>query len=132
MDGFIKLRKKGFDGIVVTHGTYTLEETAYFLYITIRPGVPVVITGVQRNPSLISPDGPLNLIESILVAAHDCSKGLGVLVVFASEIIAAREATKFYRARTDAFKSLESGPIGAVNDGRVVYLKNLLSEIHII
>ncbi|MDI6600772.1 MAG: asparaginase domain-containing protein [Thermoanaerobacteraceae bacterium] len=103
-------QSKGYDVVVITHGTDTLEETAYFLDISLKTNIPIILTGAQRNPSLISSDGPLNLYDSILVASDDQAKEMGVVVVFSSEIVAAREATKFHRTRVDTFKSLEFGP----------------------
>lgn len=124
LNGYIgELKDKGFDGVVITHGTDTMEETAYFLDITLECGIPVVLTGAQRNASLLSTDGPMNLMDSILVASDDAAGEMGVVIVFASDIVAAREATKFHRTRVDTFKSLELGPIGAVNNERVVWLR---------
>lgn len=130
MDHLVRLRnyidqlgEQGYAGVVVTHGTDTMEETAYFLDLTMQSSIPVVLTGAQRNPSLVSSDGPANLLDSILVAADDRAHEMGVLIVFASEIVAAREATKFHRTRVDTFKSLEFGPMGAVNNDRVIWCR---------
>jgi len=125
------LKKRGFDGVVITHGTDTLEETAYFLDLTVGSDIAVVLTGAQRNPSMISSDGPLNLMDSLLVAADDVSKDMGVLVVFSSEIVAAREAMKFHRTRVDTFKSLEFGPLGVVNNNKVIwYRKPIIKDTY--
>jgi L-asparaginase len=124
LNNFIgQLEDKGFSGVVITHGTDTMEETAYFIDITFRGDISVVLTGAQRNPSLISPDGPVNLSDAILTAADDRTHGMGVVIVFASEIIAAREATKFHRSRVDTFKSLEFGPLGVINNDRVIWYR---------
>ena len=120
-----ELEEDGFDGVVITHGTDTMEETAYFLDLTVRVKIPVILTGAQRNPSSISSDVQLNLMDSILVAADDKAAQMGVVIVFSSEIIPAREATKFHRSRVDTFKSLEFGPIGAVSNNRVLWLRQL-------
>jgi L-asparaginase len=116
-----QLEEKGCSGAVITHGTDTMEETAYFLDITYRGGIPVVLTGAQRNPSLISPDGPVNMADAILTAADGKAHSMGVVIVFASEIIPAREASKLHRSRVDTFKSLEFGPIGTINNDRVTW-----------
>ncbi|HQD41789.1 MAG TPA: asparaginase [Bacillota bacterium] len=124
LKSYIKqLEEQGYAGVVITHGTDTMEETAYFLDLTLQSSIPVVLTGAQRNPSLVSSDGPANLLDSILVAADDRAHEMGVLIVFASEIVAAREATKFHRTRVDTFKSLEFGPLGAVNNDRVIWYR---------
>ncbi len=123
------LKKEGFEGVVITHGTDTMEETAYFLDLTMDNEIAVVLTGAQRNPSLISSDGPVNLMDAIFTAADGETPDMGVVITFASEIVAAREATKFHRTRVDTFKSLEFGPLGAVNNDRVVwYRRPLIKE----
>lgn len=122
----IGLREKGFDGVVITHGTDTMEETAYFLDITMPPGISIVLTGAQRNASLLSTDGPVNLMDAILVASNDRTKEMGAVIVFASDVVAAREATKYHRTRVDTFKSLEFGPLGAVNNDRVLWFRKPL------
>ncbi len=129
-----QLESQGCDGVVITHGTDTMEESAFFLDITVQRPISVVLTGAQRNPSLISSDGPVNLMEAIFTAADNRTPEMGVVIVFASEIVAAREATKFHRSRVDTFKSLEFGPVGVVNNNRVVWYRKPLEksvyEIH--
>lgn len=123
------LKNDGYEGVVITHGTDTMEETAYFLDLTIKDEIAVVLTGAQRNPSLISSDGPVNLMDAIFTAADEDAPSMGTVITFASEIVAAREATKFHRTRVDTFKSLEFGPLGAVNNDRVIwYRKPLIRE----
>lgn len=124
-----QLQAKGYSGVVITHGTDTMEETAYFLDITLKAKIPVVLTGAQRNPSLISADGPVNLADSILAAADDSTQDMGVVIVFASEIVPAREATKYHRSRVDTFKGLEFGPIGVVNNDRVIWYRRPLITV---
>ena len=87
----IDVSKKGYDGIVITHGTDTMEETAYFLDLTTDLDIPIILTGSQRNLSAISSDVAINIIDSIRVAADEMAAKMGVLIVFASEIIPARE-----------------------------------------
>lgn len=100
-------------GIVVTHGTARLEETAFFLHLTVKSEKPVVILGAQRPPTGISPDGPLNLLSAIRVAAADEARNKGVLVVMDDRVISARDAQKLY-ARNGGFSADEMGMIGVV------------------
>lgn len=111
------------DGIVITHGTDTLEETAYFLDLYLETSKPVVFTGSMRNFSELGFDGLSNLVSSILVAAHPESKQMGVLVVMNDEINAAAEVTKTHTLSLDTFKSLEFGPIGIVEQDNVLYYR---------
>jgi len=110
-------------GVVVTHGTWTLEETAYFLNLTVRSEKPVAVVGAQRPPSALSPDGPLNLLNAVRVAADPTSKGHGVLVVMNEEINAAREVSKGNTYRVEAFRSGELGFLGYVDADRVVFYR---------
>jgi len=100
-------------GIVVTHGTARLEETAFFLHLTVKSDRPVVVVGAQRPPTGISPDGPLNLLSAIRVAAAPAARGKGALVVMDEKIISARDAQKFF-ARTGGFGAEEMGVLGIV------------------
>jgi L-asparaginase len=120
------LKKKGFSGVVITHGTDTMEETAFFLDITAPDGIAIVLTGAQRNASLPSSDGTVNLMDSILVASDKRTATMGVVVVFASEILPAREVTKHHRTRVDTFKALEFGPLGTVSNDRVIWYREPL------
>jgi L-asparaginase len=98
-------------GIVVTHGTARLEETAFFLYLTIKSDRPVVVVGAQRPPTGISPDGAINLLSAIRVAAAPASRGKGVTAVMDDRIISARDVTKIY-ARGGGFDAAEMGTLG--------------------
>src|SRR5262245_62088206 len=100
-------------GVVVTHGTDRLEETAFFLHLTVRSDKPVVVVGAQRPSTGISPDGPINLLAAVRVAAAHDSRGKGALVVMDDRVISARDAQKFY-ARTGGFSAQERGVIGIV------------------
>lgn len=111
------------DGIVITHGTDTLEESAYFMDLYLETSKPVVFTGSMRNYSELGFDGLSNLVSSILVAAHPESKRMGVLVVMNDEINAAAEVTKTHTLALDTFKSLEFGPIGIVEQDNVLYYR---------
>jgi L-asparaginase len=110
------------DGIVITHGTNTLEETAYFLNLTLKSDRPVVVVGAMRPSSAISADGYLNVLNAVRVAADPGSRGCGCLVVMNDAIFAARDVTKNSTYRVQAFDSRDLGPIGFADaDGRVVY-----------
>jgi len=109
------------DGVVVTHGTNTLEETAWLLHLAVATDAPIVLTGAMRPASALSADGPLNLVEAVRVAASPSARGLGVLVVMDNTIHGARDVTKTNTLRVDAFSSPMTGPLGRVDgDGRVV------------
>ena len=107
-------------GVVVTHGTDRLEETAFFLHLTVRSDKPVVLVGAQRPPTGISPDGPINLLAAVRVAAAHDSRGKGALVVMDDRIISARDAQKLF-ARSGGFAAPEMGVIGVVARHGVEY-----------
>lgn len=110
------------DGVVITHGTNTLEETAYFLNLTLKTDKPVVLVGAMRPASAISADGYLNLVSAVRVAAAPQSRGMGCLVVMNDTVFGARDVTKTATFRVDAFQSRDLGPLGYADaDGRVVY-----------
>lgn len=100
-------------GIVVTHGTARLEETAFFLHLTVKSDRPVVVVGAQRPPTGISPDGPINLLSAIRVAASHAARSKGAMVVMDDRIISARDVQKLY-ARSGGFSSEEMGQLGIV------------------
>lgn len=106
-------------GFVITHGTDTMEETAYFLNLTVRTDKPVVLTGSMRPATSISADGPMNLYEAVCVAASDEAVGHGVLIVFSDRIYAARTMTKTSTYSVMAIAAGEMGSIGIVRDGAV-------------
>ena len=110
---------KQADGVVITLGTDTLEETAFALALLLRTEVPVVLTAAMRQPRQLSADGPANLAAAIRVAASPKAHGLGVLVVMADEIHAGALVRKVHSFRTHAFSSAPFGPIGWVAEGRV-------------
>ncbi len=130
---WIKLRSKvtkclleeNFDGIVITHGTNTLEETAYFLHLTVPSEKPIVFVGAQRPFTAISSDTHLNLLQSIRVAANDEAVGRGVLVVLNDEISSAREVTKTNTYRLEAFQSGQFGYLGFIDpDNKVQFYRD--------
>ena len=108
-------------GFVITHGTDTMEETAYFLNLTVKTDKPVVLTGSMRPATALSADGPLNLYEAVCLAASEEAVGKGVLIVFADRIYAARTMTKTSTYSVMAISAGEAGDIGIIRDG-VVYL----------
>ncbi|GAB4241703.1 MAG: asparaginase AnsZ [Elainellaceae cyanobacterium] len=110
-------------GVVITHGTNTMEETAYFLNLTVRSDKPVVLVGAQRPATAISADGPLNLINAVRVAAAPQSRGMGALLVMNDEINAARDVTKTNTFRLETFQSGELGFLGYADSDRVVYYR---------
>lgn len=110
-------------GIVVTCGTDTLEELAYFLHLTVRDPRPVVIVGAMRNASTVGYDGSANLLAGFRVAASPDSRGKGALVVLNDEIGSAREATKTDALRLHTFQSRPAGMLGVVDPDRVVYYR---------
>lgn len=110
------------DGVVVTHGTNTLEETAYFLHLALKTDRPVVLVGAMRPSSAISADGYLNLLNGVRVATDCASRGMGVLVVLNDAIHSARDVTKTATYRVETFQGRDLGPLGYSDaDGRVVY-----------
>ncbi|MEB2359458.1 type II asparaginase [Bacillus pumilus] len=117
------------DGIVITHGTDTLEETAYFLHLVVKSDKPVVVVGSMRPASAISADGPLNLYHAVKIASTKEAKGKGVMVTLNDRIASARFITKTNTTTTDSFKSLEHGYIGEVT-GEVVSFYNEPTRKH--
>ncbi|MGB2552569.1 type II asparaginase [Campylobacter sp. MOP51] len=109
------------DGVVITHGTDTMEETAYFLNLVVKSDKPIVMVGAMRNSTSLSADGPLNLFNAVNVAMSKDSVGKGVVVVMNDEIHAAREVTKMNTTSVDTFKSPNTGRIGTVFYGNVKY-----------
>lgn len=114
------------DGVVITHGTDTIEETAYFLSLTINSKKPIVLVGAMRPSSSTSADGPLNLYNAVAVATNNEAKNKGALVVFNDQIHSARDVTKSHTTNVAAFESPSFGPIGTVNYGKVLFYYNPL------
>lgn len=116
-----KLLDTEHDAVVITHGTNTLEETAFFLRHTVRSDKPVVLVGAMRPASALSSDGPLNLLRAVRVASASEARGHGVLVVLNDAVHAARQVTKTATLQVEAFRSLDTGPLGYADaDGSVV------------
>ncbi|MDM5309902.1 type II asparaginase [Peribacillus frigoritolerans] len=115
------LKSKDVDGIVVTHGTDTLEETAYFLNLVVKSNKPVVIVGSMRPATAISADGPLNLYNAVKIAASKDAKNKGVLISLNDRIGSARYITKTNTTMTDTFQSEEQGYLGAIAGNKVFF-----------
>lgn len=118
------------DGVVITHGTNTLEETAYFLNLVLKTEKPVVVVGAMRPSSGLSADGYLNLLNGVRVAVDPASAGKGVLVVLNDTILGARDVTKTATYRVETFQGRDLGPLGYADaDGRVVFY-HLPAKLH--
>jgi L-asparaginase len=114
----------GVAGFVITHGTNTLEETAYFLNLTVRSDKPVVLVGAMRPATAISADGPLNLLNAVKTAMSPEARGKGTLIVMNDEITGARDTTKTNTLRVETFKSPELGLLGYVDEDKVTFYKS--------
>jgi len=113
-------------GIVIGHGTATLEETAYALNLTLKVGIPVVLVGAQRPASALSTDAGLNLVNAVRVAASPEARGMGVLAVLNDEIQAAREVTKTSTFRLQTFRSPDFGVLGQADGDAIVFYRRPL------
>ena len=114
----------GVSGVVITHGTATLEETAYFLHLTVKYPNPVVVTGAMRPPTALSADADLNLLDAIRVAGSPDAVGKGVLTVLNNQIQCARDVTKVNTFRVETFMTNDLGLLGyADSDGQVVFYR---------
>ena len=125
------LEREDIVGVVVTHGTDTLEETAYLLDLTTASDKPVVLVGAMRNSSEMGWDGPPNLLSAMRVAAAESARSLGVLVVMNDTILAASEATKTHSESFDAFQSANFGPLGVVDRGEVIIRRSTIKRQHL-
>ncbi len=120
-----EIEKDEIDAIIVTHGTDTLEETAYFLDLTIKSEKPVVVVGAMRNASELGYDGPANLAGAIVTAISERSKNRGVLVVLNNEINDASEVIKMNTLSLSTFKSPAFGPLGIIDDNKAIYYREV-------
>ncbi|QIB25892.1 asparaginase [Caloranaerobacter azorensis] len=125
------IRRDDITGVVVTHGTDTLEETAYLLDLTIKSEKPIIVVGAMRNGSELGYDGPSNLSASICTAISEKAKGRGVLVVMNNEVNAASEVTKTNTLSLNTFKSPEFGPLGIVDNDEVIFYRDIINHEHI-
>jgi L-asparaginase len=115
-------------GVVVTSGTDTLEETAFFLHLTVKDVRPVVVVGSMRNPSTLGYEGAANLLEAVRVAGEPAARDKGVLVVLNDEINSARDVTKTDALRLQTFRSRDYGQLGVVDRDRVVFSRAILQR----
>lgn len=122
-------KDENVDGIVLTHGTDTLEETAFFLNLTAKTHKPIVITGSMRPSTSLSPDGPFNLFQAVALAQSNESVGKGVLVNFSDSIYGARDVQKINTYRTSAFGQKDLGCFGFIRDN-LVYFYNSSTKKH--
>ena len=116
------LARDDVQGIVITHGTDTLEETAYFLQVVCRPDKPVVLACAMRPATALAPDGPQNLLDAMSVARHEGAKG--VVAVCAGTVHGAFDVQKVHTYQLDAFSSGDAGPIARVEEGHLRLLRN--------
>lgn len=125
------LKKKSNAGVIVSHGTDTLEETAYFLDLTVKTEKPIILIGAQRNASVKDFDGPRNLLNAARVCVTEDAKGKGALLVMNNQINAAREVTKTHTSDVETFKSGDYGFLGNVDMDRVVFYNAPVRKQHI-
>ena len=124
----VRAEAAGIDGVVITHGTDTLEETAYFLDLTLPNTIPVVVTGAMRSSNQVGSDGLYNFQSAIEVAAADASRDKGVLVVMNDEIHTARYVTKTHTTNVATFRTPTFGPIGLIAHGTPTYFQQLIQQ----
>ena len=120
-----QLRRRDVDGVVVTHGTDSLEESAYLAARSLESAKPLVFTGAMRTSSDLGWDGPANLGAAVRVAASEEARGFGVLVVMNDRIFAGLDVTKAHTQMVDAFESPGLGPLGVIDDGQVIFRRAL-------
>ncbi|KXZ39372.1 L-asparaginase [Alkalithermobacter thermoalcaliphilus JW-YL-7 = DSM 7308] len=118
-------KREDIDGIVITHGTDSLEETAFFLDLCVDTNKPVVVTGAMRSSSELGYDGPSNLAAAICTAISDQARSKGVLVVLNNEVNAASEVTKTDTLRLNTFKSVSYGPLGIVDNDVLILHRDI-------
>ncbi len=125
------LERDDISGVIITHGTDSLEETAYFLDLHINSEKPVIVLGSMRNASELGYDGPSNLSAAICTAISDESRNRGVLVCLNNEVNSAKEVTKTHTMSLDTFKSFSFGPLGIVDSDQVIFYRDTPRGIHI-
>lgn len=118
----------GAAGVVITHGTDTLEETAYFLHLTVKSEKPVVLTGAMRPATALSADGPLNIFDAVCLAASPAAHGQGVLVTLNGDIHSARDMEKVHTTAVQAFASPDVGVLGRMEEGAPRFRRRVLTR----
>jgi L-asparaginase len=126
------LDQRDIHGVVVTHGTDTLEETAYLVARSIAPGKPVVFTGAMRSASDLGWDGPANLLDAVTVAAAPDAEGIGTVVVMGGQLFAGLEDAKTHTHDLAAFEAPGLGPLGVIDEGRVIIRRRLAGTAPVI
>jgi len=124
----VLLAQPNVDGIVITHGTDTLEETAYFLHLTVKSRKPVVLVGSMRPSTALSADGPINLYNAVRLAGTPEAADRGVLVAMNDQIHSARDVTKANTTTTDTFRTSELGVIGYIQGGKPFFYRNVVRK----
>ena len=122
------LSNDDISGVVVTHGTDSLEETAYFLDLTLDTPKPVIVTGAMRSSDELGYDGPSNLAAAVCTAISDEAYNKGVLVVLSNEVLLASEATKTNTLTLNTFKSLTCGPLGIIDCDKLVLSRDIVNR----
>lgn len=125
------LQRPEVAGVIVSHGTDTLEETAFWLDLTVKSEKPVVVIGAQRNASSSDFDGPRNLLNAVRIATDEQAKGMGTMLAMNNQINAARHVTKTHTANVETFKSGDYGFLGEVYPDRVIFARKPLGHQHI-
>ncbi|RDW19090.1 L-asparaginase [Oceanobacillus arenosus] len=125
---YINTKIEAYDGIVITHGTDTLEETAYFLDLILATEKPIIVTGAMRSSNEIGSDALYNLISSVRVAAEDDTRNKGVLVVMNDEIHTAEYVTKTSTSNVATFQSPQYGPIGIVTKDSIIFQHTIINH----
>lgn len=123
--------REDISGVIITHGTDTLEETAYFLDLILDQEKPIIVVGAMRNNSELGYDGSSNLSAAICTALSSKALGKGVLVVMNNEVNAASEVVKTHTLALDTFKSPEFGPLGVVDNDEVIFYRDIVKRKHI-
>lgn len=119
------LNNEGYDGVVVTHGTDTMEETAYFLNLTTRSDKPVILVGAMRPSTAMSADGPANLYAAVIAAAAPQSKGRGVMCCMNSNLYDAKDVIKMHTTDLATFQGANHGKVGYIYNGEAIYNRTL-------
>ena len=117
------LQRRDVDAVVITHGTDTMEETAFFLSLVTNSNKPVVLVGAMRPSTAISADGPVNLYNAVVTAASPASMGRGVLVCMNGKVYGAADVTKTNTTSVETFQSPNSGPLGYIHNGEVRFFR---------
>lgn len=125
------IARPDISGIIITHGTDSLEETAFFLDLNIQSEKPIIVVGSMRNASELGYDGPSNLSAAICTAVSEQARNKGVLVVLNNEVNSAREVTKTHTMSLDTFKSFSFGPLGIVDNDEVIFYRDITTHTHI-